>query len=78
MRRLFALLTALGLLGATGCTHMHGACDCDLTWGCGCCPPYAHLDDHALAAEAVPASPTAVPTTVTPVPSSEPLPPPKK
>jgi hypothetical protein len=81
MRRLFFLLAALGLLGAMGCHHgakcWHGRCDCDDTWGCGCCPGYSHPD---AAVVGVPTSgvPVAIPTTITPVKTGEPLPAPQK
>jgi hypothetical protein len=34
MRRLLLVWTAAGLLGALGCHHTHGRCDCDDSWGC--------------------------------------------
>jgi hypothetical protein len=81
MRRLFFLLAALGLLGAMGCqhgdTHWRGGCDCDDTWGCGCCPGYGHADGHAAGAPATPL-PVGIPTTITPVKPAEPLPAPQK
>ena len=82
MRRLFLILAALGLLGAVGChhdgpSHWRGRCDCDDTWGCGCCPGYTHPDNHIV--DAAPGGvPEAIPTTITPIKQGEPIPAPTK
>jgi hypothetical protein len=60
MRRLFACLAALGLLGGVvGCSvHcIHGRCDCcDEGYGCACCPVTAGPGPHSYggAPEGVP------------------------
>lgn len=52
MRRFFAGLAAVGLLGGlVGCCSStwgtHGRCDCDDGYGCACCPAYASpAGDH--------------------------------
>jgi hypothetical protein len=79
MRRFFAGLAAVGLLGglvgcsSTGCTH--GRCDCDDSYGCACCPAYGspaggeHGYGSGLGGMAGPgyvATPTSPPASTTP------------
>jgi hypothetical protein len=54
MRRLFACLAAVGLLGGViGCNCIHGRCDChDEGYGCACCPSWAGGDHHGSGLEA--------------------------
>jgi hypothetical protein len=63
MRQPFAILLALGLLGAAvGCHHTHGVCDCDLG-------PIGH-DGPPPLLRPVPAQPAPQPVSKAPVPAA--------
>jgi hypothetical protein len=47
MRRLFAILVAVGLAAGTfGCHHTHGVCDCDNADGCGGCSNSSYINNN--------------------------------